>query len=69
MFRYARSLACLPLLVAACSSPGDAPGATCGDGPALHVGFYAFFAHAALEMDCHPQYRIELMASAGERSR
>ena len=30
---------------------------------------YPFFAHAALEMDRHPQYRIELVASAGERCR
>ncbi len=28
---------------------------------------YPFFAHAALEMDRHPQYRIELVASAGEQ--
>ena len=30
---------------------------------------YPFFAHAALETDRHPQYRIELVASAGERCR
>ena len=30
---------------------------------------YPFFAHAALEMDRHPQYRIELVASAGARCR
>ena len=54
MFRYARSLTCLPLLVAACSSPGDAPGATCGDGPALHVGFYAFFAPVSYSADADP---------------
>ena len=51
MFRYARSLPCLPLLVAACSSPGDAPGATCGDGQALHAGFYAFFAPVSYSAD------------------
>ena len=37
-------LTSLALFAAACSSPGDAPAATCDDGQVLRVGFYAFFA-------------------------
>ena len=52
MRRYLTSLA---LFVAACSSsPGDAPGGTCGDGQALHVGFYAFFAPISYSADADP---------------
>ena len=41
----------LALFAAACSSPEDAPGAACGDGQVLHVGFYAFFAPVSYSAD------------------
>ena len=47
-------LTSLALFAAACSSPGDAPGAACGDGQVLSVGFYAFFAPVSYSADADP---------------
>ena len=47
-------LTSLALFAAACLSPGDAPGAACGDGQVLHVGFYAFFAPVSYSADADP---------------
>ena len=42
------------LFAAACSSPGDAPEAACGDGQVLQVGFYAFFSPVSYSADADP---------------